>query len=859
MKAFTAKEKMLYCPKCQEKYEDSSQRFCNNDGGRLIPAPGSPKSSAPSGGVFSSLLGKTELPANNDEKLASLPRFTKSEQSNLPVYEVSLKNQKFREEPEVELELELEPPIPKPLNVTSPALVASEPKPVQPPKSDNREIPANNEILENKQNTTSESAEIPKPKIFEPFGKPVARIIKPSEIPSGTAEIGNRQTNPTGRAALTWKNPQVLVGASVKGRYQILELLGEDESSISYLAADNLVPYKKVVVRVLMDEESDDEFIKTIYAEERISLAHVDHPNIVKVIDSGELLEGKQFVVTEYIEADSVADVLKSSGQFNALRTARIIRQVAYALSEAHQNGILHRNLKPENLLLDVSEAGTEQVKLTNFGTSDTNTGDLNYKSPEIIEGRLATFAGDIYSLAIVAYQMLTGRLPFTGASARELLKAQNGGLKIHPTNLRLDLPSAVDDVLEKAMNYQPTERYPKARDFGDAFFNALNVSAPWDETASEEQIVETFPAKPKKEVTLLPVAGTETLLPKDQILDLGEINTEKSEPKIETQPEEAVLPIISDIHITPREEAIAEKMTEKLEAADAKTSDPAWTRRSPEPPPANSRNWWMISFFGLAIALLGLWAVWTYFLNRPSQNEVSNKAETTVQTQPTIETVAPIANQSSVLDAADLEETPPLPREIAQPPDTIFFENSKQSAKGDLLKNFLGFSLYYPKDWEMKSSPSDKLGTHGNFLDISRKNKDVAIEQMLVSYYDSNGTYKADAENFPRLVKESNETLKNLPIPNYQVLSEGEIKVNGGWRAYEIKFQGGGKILSGDQINLWGRRLFIPTGRSGVRRGYVITLLATSLSTEVKSVDDVGVKGELGKILETFEPNQNF
>lgn len=196
--------------------------------------------------------------------------------------------------------------------------------------------------------------------------------------------------------------------------------------------------------------------------------------------------------------------------------------------------------------------------------------------------------------------------------------------------------------------------------------------------------------------------------------------------------------------------------------------------------------------------------------------------------------------------------EVPPLPRKISQPPNTIHFQNSKEDLKGDLAKNFLGFSLYYPKDWKQNDAK-------GKFLDIS---KDAAsgtpIEQMLVSYYDSKGTFETDTESFPALVKETNTTLKEI-VPNYEVISEGEKTVNNGWRAYEVKFKGSGKTAKGEDITLWGRRLFIPPARPGMKNGYVITMLATSLSPDVKNVDDVGVKGELAAILESFEPNQNF
>jgi hypothetical protein len=128
----------------------------------------------------------------------------------------------------------------------------------------------------------------------------------------------------------------------------------------------------------------------------------------------------------------------------------------------------------------------------------------------------------------------------------------------------------------------------------------------------------------------------------------------------------------------------------------------------------------------------------------------------------------------------------------------------------------------------------------------------------MLISYYPSKGTFGEDADKFPQMVKEANETLKKL-LPGYQMVSEGEIKFNGGWRAYEIKFQGGGPSVSGEKLVVWGRRLFIPLERHGAHDGFEITMLATSASDEVRSVDQVGIRGELASILYSFEPSQNF
>ena len=804
-------EMMHYCPKCQQTYEDDAQRFCLTDGARLLPASNSAKSANRVGGVFTNLLGKPTPIAKNEDQFAPVPHFVKTDAA-FPSPKFQPRGGELSVKGEDDVELELDP-------VKMPV-------------------------------------------------KTAARIVNPSEVPSGTASIGDRKTNPTGRAALSRENPRILLGQAVKGRYHLVKLLGDDETSISYLAEDRINAPKKILVRVLMDEDHDEATGK-IYAEERVSLSHVNHPNIARVIDSGEIPEGKPFIVSEFVEADSISDLLKKIGQINALRAARIVRQAAYALGEVHQNAILHRDLKPENILLTVSDVGTEQIKLINFGTSSgkLHKGNLAYKAPEVLEGKTATFAGDIYSLAVVAYQMLTNRLPFQGGIEKDLLRGQRQGLLLKPTNLRLDLPSSVDDILEKALAFKPTDRYPKARDFGDAFFNALSKTfaaqpeedgeIPHSERSEATSSVAENPVpKPKKSLLFSDLQNTEIEVTDS---DNGEAETLKSENhevaanlSVNTQFRAAFPANIESVR------QIEKKSNELTKNGEVKSADDLWTRRSPEPPVTANGRWLLLSVVGLAILLTAVWAIWSYSLKQQNESEVAVQTVNEARDRQKNITAEPKSISNDSRGAEDIE-VPPLPRRIPQPPETVFFQNSKQNLKGDMLRNFLPFSLYFPTDWKVNAlDETVKADARGKFLDISKNTSEgKPLEQILISYYDSKGTYKDDKAKFSQLAKETNETLKNL-IPSYQTLSEGEITING-WKAYEMKFQGGGTTENGEKMIVWGRRLFIPASRPGLRSGYELTMLATSLSPDVKSVDDIGVKGELVTVLETFEPGQNF
>jgi serine/threonine protein kinase len=815
--------KMLYCPKCQQTYEEGSQRFCNNDGGRLLPVSNAEKSAGKTGGVFTNLLSRNVPNKERDEKLASIPRFVRAEPESEPIppFQPPVESVLFQSDAD-EIELELEPAQPVQDEIELELEPDGTPQAAEPETVP--DIPASFE---------SEAGDDE----FEAESRQFGRTVRPDEIPSGRAELGDRQSDPVGRGAITWDHPEVMIGHTVKGRYQIAELLTEDDSGFAYLADDKIVANKKVLVRVLMDEDYSDDFTDRIYAEERIAFSHVNHPNVVGIIDSGELQEGKSFVITEYVEGNSVKSLLETTGQFNVLRTARMIRQSSYALGEMHQNGVLHRNLTPANIILTRSENDTEQVKITGFGIAGSmREEDLVYKAPEIIDGQIATVASDVYSLAVIAYQMLTNRVPFSGKTARQMMKSQREGMLLHPTNLRLDVSPLVDKILEKGLALVGVDRYPKARDFGDALFNALTTVSPWTSEVDEGDELELI-SNEAETPDSIPAPPAPLFLDPDTTSETEESETEEifETGEVETQADpEAAVPTVDE--------------------------DPAWTKRSPEPPKEASPSWVLLSLLGFVILLGGIWAIWTYFLNQPANPAYIPPSDTASQPQGAPpETIAPNPDQGS-RPPSENGEVPPEPRLVQQPPDTTFFQSAKQNLKGDLARNFVGFSLYYPNDWKVNETrESTERGTRGKFLDISRNAPNGKLaEQMLISYYESRGTFNSDEEKFPQFVAETNETLKKL-IPDYQMLSQGRILVNGGWPAYEVKFQGGGTTDKGEKLIVWGRRLFIPAARPGVKNGFEITMLATSYSADVKSVDDVGAKGGLETVLSTFEPSPSF
>ena len=195
--------------------------------------------------------------------------------------------------------------------------------------------------------------------------------------------------------------------------------------------------------------------------------------------------EGNPFIISEHVKGISLKESFAGANRFSILQIARIIRQAANAVSEAHQNGVLHRNLNPENLILSVNEAGAEQIKISDFNIfSDKTRGDFSYLAPEQIIGKPANFSADIYSLAVIAFQMLTGKMPFHGLTSKELIKNQQTGLQNVSLISKMYVPKQADNVLQKALTFDPSARFQSVRDFGDAFYNTL--------TAENENIIET-------------------------------------------------------------------------------------------------------------------------------------------------------------------------------------------------------------------------------------------------------------------------------------------------------------------------------------------------------------------------------
>ena len=186
---------------------------------------------------------------------------------------------------------------------------------------------------------------------------------------------------------------------------------------------------------------------------------------------------------------------------------------------------------------------------------------------------------------------------------------------------------------------------------------------------------------------------------------------------------------------------------------------------------------------------------------------------------------------------------------EYVAPPDTTRFTNSQANLEGKLAEHYLDFSFYYPNDWVADPKAG---GASGNFAKFERRlPPDFTQENVAVRYYESKGTYDADLPDFPRLVEEFSASLKKV-LPGYRQVSEGPTKINS-LDAYEFRYVGLSKGTERGDLQLWGRVVFVPTGKAGDANGAVLTMFTTSLAPELSSVEDVGSRGEMPVILDSF------
>ena len=330
-------------------------------------------------------------------------------------------------------------------------------------------------------------------------------------------------------------------GQKINDRYEIIKTIGEGGMANVYLANDTILD-RKVAIKVLRGDLSNDEKFIRRFKREALSVSNLSHPNIVEVYDVCEE-DGNYYIVMEYIEGKTLKQLLQKRGALTLNEVIDIMTQLTDGLAHAHEAYIIHRDIKPKNIMIEDNGL----VKITDFGIAmalnstqltQTNSvmGSVHYLPPEQANGKGSTVKSDIYSLGILMYELLTGSVPFKGDTAVEIaLKHMKEKIpsirKQNPT-----IPQSVENIVLKATAKNPKNRYDNVRDMYKDLQTALQRD-------NEKRLVYEYPENDLEETKVIPQVTKEI----KQVIDKPTAKEEDSEDNsvLKEKDEKNKLPII--------------------------------------------------------------------------------------------------------------------------------------------------------------------------------------------------------------------------------------------------------------------------------------------------------------------------
>lgn len=324
-------------------------------------------------------------------------------------------------------------------------------------------------------------------------------------------------------------------GQKINERYEIIKSIGEGGMANVYLAQDTLLD-RLVAIKVLRGDLADNEKFIRRFQREAKSVSDLSHPNIVEVFDVGEE-EGQHYIVMEYIDGKTLKQLTQKRGSLTVTEVVDIMTQLTSGLSAAHDAYIIHRDIKPQNIMI----LDNGMIKITDFGIAtsmnatqltQTNSvmGSVHYLPPEQAAGKTATIKSDIYSLGILMYELLTGSVPFKGDNAVEIALKQ---MKERIPSLRKQnplIPQSIENIILKATAKNPKNRYENVGEMNQDIIHALdeenqNVERyiyPYPESETEELPIKKDTAPPK-----------EILPPKDDTEEITKPRKDKNKKKV--------------------------------------------------------------------------------------------------------------------------------------------------------------------------------------------------------------------------------------------------------------------------------------------------------------------------------------
>ena len=317
----------------------------------------------------------------------------------------------------------------------------------------------------------------------------------------------------------------IVKGQKINDRYEIIRVIGEGGMANVYLANDTILN-RKVAVKVLRGDLANDEKFVRRFQREALSASSLNHPNIVEMYDVGED-DGNFYIVMEYVDGKNLKQLIKRRTKLSLTEVVDIMKQLTDGISHAHDSFIIHRDIKPQNMLI----LDNGLVKITDFGIAvalnstqltQTNSvmGSVHYLPPEQAAGKGATFKSDIYSLGIMMYELITGKLPFRGENAVEIALKQ---MKEPIPSIREEnneIPQAVENIVLKACAKNPKNRYDTAREMYNDLCTCLD-----EERKNEPKLVYKYPEFDET-----------TKAVKEEVKEINEVNKEESDVSIKKE-----------------------------------------------------------------------------------------------------------------------------------------------------------------------------------------------------------------------------------------------------------------------------------------------------------------------------------